>query len=785
MTRRPASHATTLAVLVVTLVSAGGLAAIADVVVNRPLPYHAPDELFQIANASTWTGAAFDNRLRLSSSDEAAPWASELQTISGLALLESWDASAYAQVDLTGATQPQRLRAVFATPNVFEVLGVRGIDGRPLPETVFGEQTAVLSHALWQQRFAADPAVIGTGVTITDRRTTATYRVVGVLPPDVRLTYPTGTDIWLARSWAAVNALPRNAYIYKAIARARPGVTAAQVATDVARVSADRAESFDGTDYHRSLVGTTASLHEVAFAPLQPLAHGLRIARVAIVVFGMLTLAVLAAAAVVQRRSEMAIRMAMGASARRLWREAAARDVLRSVAGLGVAGIILALSLPAIAGTLPRPLPRVADLRIDWRGMAEAAATAALLAAGSLAGFAAAWRVTAAGVLPATNNRRSGALNIQAMFLAGQIALVMATASMAATLMRSAAAAAAIDPGFQVSGVSALEVTLSNPKYHDAATRRRFLDNLAAEIMEPLAGRTTLVSSVPFQQVDRPLPLQLSGAEPAVTAVTRRVGLDYFGLLGMRIVQGRALDRGDEATGMVVSESFARQLAANGDVVGRQIGAPLNRRIVGVVADVRHSRRELPPEPTIYAPIRAQAPLAVWLLLRAAQESDYRTVQDGLRALDADLPVGPWLALDELLDDTLAERRFYLQVAALYALGGLGVAWIGIRALGRQAIDTSALANAIRSVLGAAPLRIACRQGATLTLTLMLGVMIGWITSVWFAHTLRAYLYGVSDWDPVARVGALALVLVAALTASAGPLIAAHRRPLAEQLRHS
>ena len=773
-------------------------------VLLAPLPYGAPDGVAVVWSA--WKG--FDQTWL--SYDEWEAWDTQIPAFADVALFSD------GAITITGGGGSERVRAGFVDRDVFRVLGVRPLLGRGFTaeeDRPDGDRVVVLGHALWQRSFGADPSLVGRTIEIGGEAAT----VVGVMPPGFRLPLDYGasgpTEAWipLATDAPSEEAVPGpefsrdgQSHNFYGVARLAPGATVeranAQLAEVVARLTAEGI--YPPEQQFR------------AFAvPVREQVTG-RVRPALLVVFGAVALVLLIACANVAglllvrgegRRRELALRVALGAGARRLGRLLLAESAVLAAFG-GLLGVAFAgLAVWAVRRTAPDALPRVAETTLDGGVLLFALAVTA--GAALLAGLLPALQV--AHVAPARELKEGGRaasagpgrLRWRQTLVATEVALAVVLATAAGLMVRSVANLLAIDTGFEARGVLTLRLSTPSAWYPDSARVAAFHDELTRRVAAiPGVEAVGAARLLPLADEMGDWGLQVEGYVPpphqGAPGDWQVVTPGYMEAMGLRLVAGRTIDardRMDAPFAMVVNQELVERYFAGREPLGRRvrIGGNPNRpayTVVGVVEDVRHNALTGEVKPQFYAPLAqfAVSPGNTMRTMSLAVRTDgdpaalVGPVRAALRELDPRLPVSDVRPMTAVVADSIAEPRFAMGLLALFGLLALTLSAIGVFGVVSQVVASRSHEFGIRSALGARPadlVRLSLGFGLRQAVA---GVAVGLVLALLLTRLMTSLLHGVRPTDPLTLAAVVVVTGAVALLASAGPARrAAHADPAA------
>jgi predicted permease len=678
--------------------------------------------------------------------------------------------------DATG--DPVELPLGAVNGSLFRVLGTPALLGRTLlpdDDAPSAPSVAVIAHEVWQQRFAADPSVVGRTVRL-DGNPTA---IVGVMP--AQFDYPAGAQIWsplprvldVVLSPDAKKIMRRIGFLY-ITARLHPGVSPAR-AREEADAVLHRIRQRNG-DTSESRLVLTPLMHHV----LGPMRQALILTVVAVSMVLLLAFANAAGFTLVRaaaRDREIAVRRALGATSGHVVRLLAFESAtLGAIAGAAAAAIAWGL-LQAFERLAPPALIRTHTFSLDARWIAAAvgtACTAAILAAAWSAARARAFATPLSGSGPRMTADNTGPG--RRALIAAEMALALIVVTAAGLAARSFANLAALDLGYDAGRV--LMVALPIAEDHENTPDRgrsyvmRLGDALAAVPGVQRVGGVSL----------RPLTLGPIGDDVAFQLEAQtiedarenpwlnylKVTPGYFEAMGIRLVDGRRftvsdVDAGDRVA--IVSEIAARRIWGRRDVVGEKIRVfgqfpddPLVT-VVGVVAPVRH-RQLHEPLLDFYSPSSWR--VSTWAV-RTTLDADAigPSVRAAIRAVDASQPV-ELATLGGLVANARRPWRLTAGILAAFALLALMLAAAGVHALIAYAVSRRTQEFGVRAALGAQPSDIGRLIARSVGGIALAGIALGIPGAIATARAMRALLFGVPPIDSMSFAGA-ALILIAAV----------------------
>ena len=773
----------TLASIVTLALGIGATTAIfsvVDAVLLRPLSFQDPSRLVLV-----WERfAARDQETNVVNPANYLDWRDRATSFTDLAAL-GWSQQTFA------GDVPELVQGRSVTPNFFRTLGLAPLLGRvftPAEAVPGGPPVIILSYGLWRRQFGGDSGVVGRPVPVAG----GTAVVLGVMPPALR-PMPWGQEEYWEPLRLDESDRTRSGRYTMVVGRLKSGVTVARAQAEMDVITRGLQQEYPNFD-----TGWTANVVTLT----DQIVGSAR--RALLVVLGAVTLVLLIAAANVGnlvlvraegRQREVALRAALGASRLRLVRQWLVESALVSLAG-GAAGVMLARwGVDLLVAVAPPYVPRLAEITVDARVLAVAALVS--LAVGIGAGLPAALGVgthdLAAG-LRGGSGRTTGdriARRWRDGLVVVQVSLALVLLSGAGLLVRSLQRLSAIRPGFDLSHVTSMAISLPQAKYGDGAHQTAFYSQLTDRIRSmpgvSEVGAISLVPLVPqgaatrFTIVGRPAP------KPGewTSADIRIVEPGYFAAMRIPVARGRtftAADRADAPPVVVVNEAMVRQYWPGDDPLGARLQVnwadpTAHSEIVGVVGDVRTSALDAEIHPMIYY-VEPQAPTGeLTLVVRHSGDAAalVSAVRSAIRDLDRDVPLTDVASMSTRLTRSMADRRYPMLLLSGFAVLAVLLAAVGLYGLLSYAVSRRSQEIGVRMALGAgrgAVLGMVMKNGVRLTLV---GVALGAAGGVLAARALGRLLYGIGPTDPVTFVAVAVLLVAVALLASYVPAARATR----------
>jgi predicted permease len=783
------------AVAVITLaLGIGANSAIFSVVNSillRTLPYKEPQRLMMVWTRITQLESTSGQTQFANSATDFIEWRNQNQSFEQIAAFCNHN------FNLSGGGEPEFLGGVGASASLLPLLGVEAKLGRTFrteEDQPGADRVVILSHGLWERRFASDPEIIGKKLTLNE----GTYTVVGVMPPGFQfpgkdsmlagLRFPQRVDFYIPLALTASEASDRGRLYLAVIGRLKPQVTIAQAQADMDAV-ADR------------LVKQYKNGRGVVLVSLQQQVVGK--ARNALLIFlGAVAFVLLIACANVAnllltraaaRHKEMAIRSALGASRLRLIRQLLTESLLLAMLG-GTVGLVLALWVVKLLIAIgPTNLPRADAISVDGRVLSFTLLISLLT--GIIFGLAPALQASRLDLNESlkeggtTSAVSSGRNRIRSLLVVSQVAVALMLLIGAGLMIRSFVRLLGVDPGFDPQHILTLDVRLPLSKY--AGPQADYAGPQAAAFFQQVIERLKTLPGVRAAGGANPLPLSggeegsgfvIAGRWPPApgevfNAGRRWVSPDYFKVMGIRLQTGRAFTESDGSGAprvLIINEAFVRTFFPDKDPIGKRLffnrgsdGGYAWREIVGVVKDVKHSALDSDPKPEMYFPFSQFPSWNMTLVARTSGDpmSLVAAARRQVLAVDPNQAISNVSTMEQLMDNSVSQRRFNMLLLSIFAAISLVLAAVGIYSVLAYSVAQRTQEIGVRMALGARAanvLKLIIGQGMVLVL---IGAALGLAAAFALTRVLTGLLYGVSPTDPATFAMIALLLLGVALVA--------------------
>jgi len=780
--RTPGFFLLTVLTLALGIGATSAIFSVVNGVLLQPLPYPQSERIVQLYQL-TKTGER--NSI---TQPNFIDWHAQNKSFASLSLSTPGNT-----VNITGLSEPIRARAAYVSREFFDVFGTRPILGRTFRDgesTTGDPTTAVVSASFWQKNLGGDQNAVGKRISVGSSLLT----VIGVMPTS--MDYPTGVEIWMPHEPDPSQS--RTSGGYRAVGRLKPGVTLEQAKQDMSTLSKRMKQQY----------GDETGMFDAEVLTLQEQMVG-KVRNTLLVLLGASAFLLLIACANVVnllvarmsiRRSEIGLRLALGASRGRLSQqfltETGVLSFIGAIAGVGLA----AAGVRALLALQPASIPRSGDVHVSWPVMLFALVLSVVTAIGM--GLLTAWHGTRGDLresLSASTRTQSGSASsaqIRRALVISQMALTVVLLVGAGLLGRSFVHLLQINPGYRTEHVVLLDAAIPYEGGPQGPQRRvAYYNDLIAQLRTipgvtkvgavsgfPLVGGGSDGTYLIMSRPDEPIRME---DYPILSKDPKRSGYanymlvdgDYFDAMGIPVVNGRLFNSGDTPESQhvaVVSASLAKSKWPNESPIGKIIqygnmdGDMRPFTIVGVVGDVRDQNLATDPTPTFYAYLpQRQRGNSLRVVMQTAGDptpvmASARTI---VRRLRPDVP--PVMrTMETIVSTSVADRKFVLVLVGVFGGAALLLATLGVYSVVSYLVTQRRQEIGVRIALGAQRgdvLGLVLRQGAMLA---VIGIAVGGIGALFLTRLLKGLVFGVSTTDPVAFGGVIALLIAVALLAS-------------------
>jgi putative ABC transport system permease protein len=771
--------------LVATMTLALGIGAntaifsVVNGVLLKPLPYREPDRLVQFWEtnpAKGWTQANvapanyFDWQDQSTSFEEMAAYMGSDTKAEGLSDLQ-----------LTGDGEPERIKGLYVTGNIFSVLGAQPAMGRTLveEETWLGKhRVVVISSGLWKRRFGSDPNIVGKTISLNGRD----LEIVGVMPEGFYLP-SADVELWLPMGWERPQmAMLRRPHFLRAIGRLNAGVTIAQAQEEMNGIAGRLEERYP--QINRQMGVGVGPLHEWLVGDTRPALLTFLAAVGFVLLIACANVANLMLVRAAGRSREIAIRAALGAGRRRIVRQLLIESLLLGVVGGGFGLLVALWGKSLLLAINPGNIPRLDQVGLDAKVMTFTAAITVLTS-------------IAFGLVPALQSSRldlistlksggeKGAVGPHRgrsgnALVVAEIALSFVLVIGAGLMLKSFVRLQQVDPGFQRDHLLTMNLSLPGVRYGDdqkvTAFYERLQDRLRSIGGVKSVGTTTTLALKGYRWTSD---FTIEGRSPddfGREVRHKEISADYFETMGIPLVKGRffnASDREGAAPVVIINSALARQYFAQSEPVGARVKFErpwedgMWRTIVGVIRDEKQDSLRAEPKPEFYQPVlqNAQSNMAVVVRTEGDPAAMVGAIRNEVRTLDAGLATYDIQTGESLVEQSLERDRFAMVLLAVFAGIAMLLAAVGIYGVMSYAVSQRTHEMGVRVALGARSRDVAALiLGGGLKLAVA-GVALGLVAAYGVTRLIGSLLFNVSATDPstfVLVAGVLIAVTLAA-----------------------
>lgn len=790
--KAPGFTLTVLLTLSLGIAATTAIFSLVEGILLRPLPFQDPDRLVLLGDHIGISRPGVSVTAR-----EIATYSS------GTSAFSSMGGYISATYELSGGAVPEVVRAARLTAGVLPTLGTAPILGRVFTqqEEDAHRQLAVISYALWTNRYHRDANVLGSSIVL-DRNP---YEIVGVMPRDFEFPLLTGrldqSQLWVPMSLTPDDLSEQSASIwgYQMVARLKAGVSLAQAAQDADRVAQQVMRDFPARMSAIKIRGDVRPIREYAVADARPLLRILLFAVSIVLLIACVNVAGLLLVRAIRGHREYAVRLALGARSSTIIRASVVEGLLLSSVG-GLLGLALAAILVRTAvHVLPESMPRINNIAIDATVAGFAVVVA--LATGTVCSLVPAFAALRTNLVESLKGLRMTGTSshswLRSTLLVSEIAVALVLLTVCGAFLRSLQKMHAVDPGFRPDHALVARYRLPLNQYATGSSVTTFNRAVVERIArQPGVMAVGLTSALPASGGLAGSGFTLEG-EPIdkwklTFAYFAIVSDDYFHAMGIPLVTGRYFTENDNSTAplaVIVNQSMAMHCWPNQEAIGKRFhaGNPKNplpwMTVVGVAADVKLGSRDEPSKDEWYTPADQPVSLGIsssgkltsaaggYIAVRSAlpPEQMTKTLQGSVAEIDPLLALRDVRPMTDALSNVEAPRRFNTDLITAFAIGALLLAVIGIYAVVAFSVSLRTQEIAIRMALGAQRAgiaRLVLISGARLALG---GCVLGVLGSVAAARIVGSLLFQVSATDPLIYAGAVVIMIAMALLASAVP----------------
>jgi predicted permease len=789
--KNPAYTAAAIIVLALGIGANTAIFSVVNAVLLRPLPFRDPARLVQVWHVPPPKSFPGMTEFAVSAAN-FIDWQKENHVFDKMAILTG------SALTLTGNDQPEELQGAAVSSDFFSIMQARPILGRTFTDDEDHpgkNHVIVLSYGLWKTRFAANPDIVNRTVNFEGEP----YTIAGVMGE--KFDYPDFAQYWKPMGWTDKERAVRGEHHYLVVARLKPDVTLLQSQAEMNTISSRLADQYPDDD--KGWGAVIVPLREERVAQVRPSLLILLGAVAFVLLIACANVANLVLAKTLGRRKEIAVRLALGASAGRVIQQILAETILLSTAGaafgLALAHFGIQLTVKFLAGNLSKSTEVTLDAGVLLFTLALAVTT------GFLAGILPAIRLTKTNVNDALKqglgktDSDSGGGRTHSILVVSEVALSLMLLVGAGLMIRSLWQLSAVDAGFDSHNLLTMTMVVTGSKYSGPIDEIAFYDRVLSKV-RALPGVTSagLIDTLPITQDGSHQPVAIEGRpvqamsdQPEVD--TRLISPGYFSVMHIPLHRGRdfsSADAPDRPATALISESMAKRFWPNEDAVGKHLTMTFNpgkvREVIGIVGDVKLTGLDtassdatiyLPMSQTSVVPYEDWRPFSMKLAVRTTSQPASLTsaVTAAIHSIDPTQPVVDVMTMDDLIATSLSQRRFSMFLLAAFAILALLLAAVGIYSVLSFAVRRRVREIGIRVALGAETkdiLRLVVTEGMKPAL---LGLALGVAGALALGRAVASFIFGIATYDPLTFAAVAALLATVALLASIIPAYRAAR----------
>jgi predicted permease len=797
--KSPGFTATAVLMLALGIGATTAIFSIVEGVLLRPLPFPHPQRLVQLGDIIQGADVGGNGEAGVTAPDIKA-YTRDTHSFESLG---GYQPTGF---ELSGIGEPAPVNATRLSGGVFPALEVAPLMGRFFTQQEDDQQVqvAVISYSLWQNRLHADPRVLGTKILL-DRKP---YEVIGVMPRNFEFPLVPGhqniSALWVPMSFTKTELSEGGAssWNFTMVGRLKPGITPGQAESDAERVAQETMRNYPASMASLHIHAVVRSLHEETVEQARQLVRTLFLAIVVVLLIACANLAGLLLVRAIRRRREIAMRLALGARAGVLLRQAILESLVLSVSG-GVLGLVLAaVALRVGVSRLPETLPRIDEISLDWQVVLFAIILAILT--GIVCGLAPAFAALRTSVNETLKEggrtgTAGGHARLRSALVVGEIAIALALLVASGLLLRSFEKMRAVDLGFRPDHVLAAAYSLPQKQYATQAAVDEFNNELIRRLQQ-LAGVKSvgLTSFLPASGNNSNTAIVADGYVPPPGAnlnlATPVLVLgDYLQAMEIPLLAGRFFTAADTANTQlvaIVNHKLAEHYWPGSDPIGKRLRIGTQEMqtpwmtIVGEVADVKENSPDAATKEQYYTSVEQYesslgslaSPTDLqgnggYVALRTAIEPEQmaNVLRATVRSIDPQLPLDQVQSMERAVSDSEAPRRFNTALISAFAIVAVLLAALGIYSVIAFSAALRAQEMAIRIALGSQRSGILGLVFTSAAKLAAVGCAIGLLGSMAASRLLKSFLFGVSPFDPWCLILATVLVLMLALVASLLP----------------
>jgi putative ABC transport system permease protein len=756
---------------------------VVNAVVLRPLSFEDPERLVTVWETSPRSSADSNNPIEVSIGDYL-DFREQNQVFDGIG------AFYHNNFTISGTEEPEQVQGQVTTANFFQVLGVKAALGRAFileDEKPVNDRPVVLSHGLWQRRFGSNREIIGKTVSLGSR----IYTVVGVMPQDFKLQFPTTSQIelWVPMIIKEDTQRNRKSHFLYVVAKLKQGVTISQAQSGMDVISAGLQKQYPDTN--GGLGVKLVSLHDQIVGKIQPSLLVLFGAVGFVLLIACANVANLLLARATARQKEIAIRAAIGAGRLRIVRQLLTESILLGLAG-GLLGLLFSLwGVDILVALSPKDIPRLKEIGVDYRVLSFTFVISILT--GIFFGLVPALQATKLDLVGALKEGSSGGIDIfrrnraRSLLVISEVAMAFVILIGAGLMIKSFIKLQEVELGFDHHNLLKMDISLSQTRYAKSEQISAFYQQLLSRIEKvPGVKSASVIYPLPLSHNNMTTSFAIEGRpavpEPERPEVSYRIiSPNYFKSMRIAILKGRDFTEQDnESSGKVViiSKTAADRFWLGEDPIGKRITFSDEKskqliwfEIVAVTNDVKHQRLDDEPESALYLPQLQQPNNFMHLAIRTETDpmSLVGAIKNEVLAVDKEQPVSNISTMEQLLSEAASSRRFNTLLLGIFAAIALLLAATGLYGVMAYSVTQRTHEIGIRRALGAQSsdvLKMVIKEGVGLV---CIGIAIGLGAAFALTRLISSLLFEVDSTDPATFAGVSLLLVFVALLASYFP----------------
>ncbi len=800
LSKSPGFAVTAVLMLALGIGATTSIFSIVEGVLLRPLPFPEPDRLMVVSDVLQGVQVQGNNEDGVTVPDIR----NYMRDTHSFTSLGGYQGTGF---ELSGIGEPAMVNATRMSGGVLPAVGVQPLLGRVFTqeEDDQHQQVAVLSYATWQSRFQGDSNILGKKILL-DRKP---YVVVGVMPRNFEFPLVPGhlnrSELWVPMSFTPQELSPSAAanWSYSMVGRLKPGVTAEQAVNDAGQVAKDTVLNYPAFMAGFTMHPVVRPLREETVEYARPLVRTLFLAVAVVLLIACANLAGLLLVRAIRNRREIAVRLALGASAKTLLWQTLLESLVLSIAG-GIVGLTFAaFALRVGVKALPETLPRISEIGLDWRVIGFAFGVAVLT--GIICGLAPAFAAIRTNVNDTlkeggrTGSSGGGHARLRSALVIGEVAIALVLLAASGLLLRSFEKMREVDLGFRPDHTLVASYSLPKKQYSTQPEVNAFNHEVVRRLQQlPGVKSVGLTSLVPDSGTNSNSVFVAEGYVPAKDAgydlaTTIQVEGDYFQAMGVPLLRGRYFTPDDKEGSqlvVIVNQKLAEQSWPGQNPIGKRLRLGTSTMqtpwalVVGEAASVNESSPDSPLKQEYYVTVSqaesfagslaAQGDLngnGGFIALRTTMppEQMENSLRATVRSIDPQLPLTQVQSMEHAISESEAPRRFNTALISSFAAIAVLLAVLGIYSVIAFSVALRVQEMAIRMALGSQHggiVRLVVASGAKLA---VIGCAIGLVGAWGASHLLQSFLFGVGALDPVVLASAAVVLLLLTLVATLLP----------------